>query len=171
MEYCNLTNKIDSVYSNFSSSFKFNKTKKQSFTLSYSPSKDEYNYYLYIQIEPSNLDLKIKSFSDNETINAEEDYFFKINYQNMYFELTVSDEVEFNEFQFIVSRVREIKFYQKKYFLLYLILIIIAIIILISILVIIIIVLNRKKRKINDDDNNCLDKKDENLNMKKILKK
>ena len=154
MEYYNITNEINKDNS-FSLAFKFNKTSKQIFTLLYSPSEDNYNYYLYFQIEPSNLDLKLKAFSDNEAINAEEDYFFKTNYKNMYFDLTISNKKKFSEFKFIVSKVKEIKFYQKKYFILYLI---ILIIIAVLILIIIILIIINKKKNHNDDNNEHKDK-------------
>ena len=68
-EYYNITKEINDYNNNFSSTFKFNATYQQVYTLSFTPNKTNINYYLIFHIHPSNLYLTINAFSDNKVIN------------------------------------------------------------------------------------------------------
>lgn len=151
-EYYNFT---DDIYysSNFSLTFKFNKVKTQKMTLQFSPLDN--NKYLYFQLQQSNLEFVINSFTDNETIDSEEDYFFKTNYTKMYFDLIISSKNEFSEFSFVITIVDDIKFYQRKIFKILLIITITLVSIIIISIIIIVLLRKRKRRKdkLNDIEN------------------
>ena len=99
-EYYDITRMIN-FYKNFSFTFKFNKTFNQNFTLSFSSNENDKNHCLYFNIS-SNLKLKVNAFTDKKSIKSEGDNSFKINYKKIYFELMVSNQTEFEEFQFEV---------------------------------------------------------------------
>ena len=145
-EYYNMTKEINS-YHNFSSSFKFNKTFNQILTLLFSSNEKNYKYCLNFKIYPSNLTLKINSFTENETIKPDGDKCYKTIYKNMFFDLIVSNKEEFDEFQFLVQYKNATINESKKY------VIIISIsvsVILLIIIVIIMVLFYMKKRKKND---------------------
>ena len=149
-EYYNMT-EIINYYHNFSSSFKFNKTYKQFITLLFSSNENNFNNCLYFKINPSYLTLKINSFTDNETIKPDKYNCFKTIYKNMFFELIVSNEKEFDEFQFEVQYKNATDNKSKKKYLI--ISISIHAILLIIIIIIIVLILLKKKNKNNKNTN------------------
>ena len=136
-----------SNYHNFTSLFKFNNALNQILTLSFSSLKDD--NYLCLKINSPNLNLQINSFKDDGVIKPVHNNCFQNNGKKMFFELIVSSEEEFNEFQFGVQLQKELENPEPESsnYILTIIIPIIAIILLIFAIIIVIII---KRKKINN---------------------
>ena len=153
-EYYDMTYKIfnsDGNYHNFTSTFKFKRSSSQNLTLSFTPF--EANACLHFMINSPNLTLQINAFTDDGEIKPVEENCFKTNDKKMFFELMVSSEKKFEEFQFLVQyqkekeKENEIPESENSFNVLAIIIPIIAIILLIIATIILIIFKKKKTNK------------------------
>ena len=105
-EYYDISNNIEK-YSNFSFSMKFNNTKNQYITFSICP---DYNYYIYFNITPSNLNADISNINNknNSLAPIDNKYYLLNKNDTIYFKIVLSSNNDFSEFNVNIQKINEL---------------------------------------------------------------